>query len=170
MLKCKALLQTPTGGVLIEWLFVAAVNLNLILFCSFYGLYAKGKEIYSTDLLAIIPGPIMSLIIYCFAYVALVIGPDCCSEQPQLGIPQWALRSINMFYQVLHAILFSLFLHWNTEATVVLAYWLYGLIPFGFGLGYWSTLLLSHIRKKVEEEYTAAYKEMVAEESVSLAV
>lgn len=167
MLKCKALLQTSTGGGLIEWTFVVTINLSLILFCSFYGLYAKGKEIYNTDLLGpIIAGPVISLIIYFAVYATLNGNNDACDELSRLDIPRWTFRLINMFYQVVHASLFSLFLFWNTKATVVLAYWLYGLIPFVFALGYWSASLYSKIRKQLEKEYTAAYKEIVAEESI----
>ncbi len=157
-MKAVLLLNLHTTGALIEWTFVILLNIALILFCALYGLYDSVKSFYDTgNMFAIVFGPVAACIIYAISYFSLLCNDDCCNA-PAFSprYPLWIFRVASMFYQVVHAGLFILFLASNRDSLIITAFWLYAIIPFGFLMCYWSFLLYIEIRTIISVEYKEA--------------
>jgi len=152
-MKLTIMLGMPLIGGLIEWSLVILINVSLILFCTFSGLYATIQPLVDHGQGGIAVGLVAGLAAYSLAYVAVCKNPSGCGKPYVENLPLWMVRVANILYQIVHALFFIGLMLVHREIAINFAFWLYCLMVISIVTVYWCGVACWKIKIVALEEY-----------------
>jgi len=152
-MKLTTVFGMPLIGALIEWSLVILINVSLILFCTFSGLYATIKPLADHGLGGIVIGPIVGLLTYTITYIGVYRNDPGCGKPYVDNLPLWMARVANILYQIVHALCFIGLMLIHRESAINFAFWLYSLMAIFIASIYWCGVACWKIKTVALEEY-----------------